>query len=43
MKRLLVLAGILVGIMAFTVAAQEKFERDIVTTPAGNLEIAMAR
>ncbi|MFB0506188.1 MAG: MBL fold metallo-hydrolase, partial [Thermodesulfobacteriota bacterium] len=39
MKRLLVLASILVGIMAFTVAAQEKFERDIVTTPAGNLEI----
>lgn len=39
MKRLLVLASILVGITAFTVAAQEKFERDIVTTPAGNLEI----
>jgi L-ascorbate metabolism protein UlaG (beta-lactamase superfamily) len=39
MKRLLVLASILVVILAFTVVAQEKFETDIIKTSAGNLEI----
>jgi len=39
MKRLLVLACILVVILAFTVVAQEKFETDIIKTSAGNLEI----
>jgi L-ascorbate metabolism protein UlaG (beta-lactamase superfamily) len=39
MKRLLVLASILVVILAFTVAAQEKSETDIIKTSAGNLDI----
>ncbi len=39
MKRLFVLASILVGILAFTVAAQGKFETDMIETSAGNLEI----
>lgn len=39
MRRLFVLASILVGILAFTVVAQGKFETDIIKTSAGNLDI----
>ena len=39
MKRLFMLVYILVGILAFTVAAQGDFETDIIKTSAGNLEI----
>ncbi len=39
MKELFVLVNILAGVLAFTVAAQETFERDVIKTPAGNLEI----
>lgn len=39
MKRLLMFVSILVAVLAFTVAAQEKFETDIVKTSAGNLKI----
>ncbi len=39
MKGLFVLANIFAGVLAFTAAAQETYERDIIETPAGNLEI----
>jgi L-ascorbate metabolism protein UlaG (beta-lactamase superfamily) len=39
MKRLFMLVNILVGILAFTVVAQGKFETDMIETSAGNLEI----
>lgn len=39
MKRLLVSASILVGVLALTVVAQGELEKDIIKTSAGNLEI----
>ena len=39
MNGLFVLVNILVGFLAFTIAAQEAYERDTIKTPAGNLEI----
>jgi hypothetical protein len=34
-----ILIGILFGVLAFTAAAQEKLETDVIETSAGNLEI----
>lgn len=39
MKRLFVSASILVGVFAFTVVAQGKFETDMIETSTGNLKI----
>ena len=39
MNRLFMLVNIVAGVLAFTVAAQEEYERDVIKTSAGNLEI----